>query len=68
MKREIHRQGSSLHKGNVVTTWLKTQGRLKLFYHPPYHPELNLKKQLSRKRTYRINYLQVTAGSPIRCV
>ncbi len=45
---------ASWHKGEVVTNWLKTQGRLKLFYHPPYHPELNCQEPVWKRIRYEV--------------
>jgi transposase len=45
---------ASWHKGAVVTPWLKTHGRLKLFYPPPYHPELNCQEPVWKRIRYEV--------------
>ena len=45
---------ASWHKGEVVTNWLQTHGQLKLFYHPPYHPELNCQEPVWQRIRYEV--------------
>lgn len=45
---------ASWHKGDRVMTFLKNHTRLKLFYHPPYHPELNCQETVWKRIRYEI--------------
>ncbi len=45
---------ASWHKGDTVLAFLKEHVRLKLFYHPPYHPELNCQEPMWKRIRYEI--------------
>lgn len=45
---------ASWHKGEQVVKFLKAHRRLKLFYHPPYHPELNCQEAVWRRIRYEV--------------
>ena len=45
---------ASWHKGGLVTAFLKGHERLKLFYHPPYHPELNCQEPIWKRIRYEV--------------
>jgi transposase len=45
---------ASWHKGDLVTDFLKKHDRLKLFYHPPYHPELNCQEPVWKRIRYEV--------------
>lgn len=45
---------ASWHKGPLVIDFLKSHPKLKLFYHPPYHPELNCQEPIWKRIRYEV--------------
>ena len=42
------------HKGDVVGSFLQRHTRLKLWYQPPYHPELNCQEPVWKRIRYEV--------------
>ena len=45
---------ASWHKGDRIRNFLKLHSQLKLFYHPPYHPELNCQETIWKRIRYEV--------------
>jgi cytochrome P450 len=45
---------ASWHKGPRVEAFLAEHPRLRLFYHPPYHPELNCAEPMWKRIRYEV--------------